>query len=206
MSTDVVSRTLSVHQEHEFLARLEDAGLDKDDAQRVIESRRNALARTWLAQLREASTPTRAIGTIVGSFNVDVDNRSVEQMVAAGGYHWTNDLITDANFPRQRPVESVTIELVALDQTATTIEVEAALASHGLLLPTMEHQLSFGEAHPDEQRQRPIVFAGAAFVSPHGSRNLGALNGEDSDRYCSLRWDGSYHHWNPPYLFAGVRK
>lgn len=40
----VVSRSLSVHQEHELLGALERAGLNKDDAQSVIQSPENELA------------------------------------------------------------------------------------------------------------------------------------------------------------------
>ncbi len=38
-------RELSIHQEHEVLGRLENAGLDADLAQRIIESKDNALAK-----------------------------------------------------------------------------------------------------------------------------------------------------------------
>lgn len=41
----MVSRTLSVHKEHEFLLKLEVAGLNDDLAQKVIDSRGNKLAR-----------------------------------------------------------------------------------------------------------------------------------------------------------------
>ncbi len=40
----MVSRTLSVHQEHEFLLKMESAGLDTELAQRVIDSKGNDLA------------------------------------------------------------------------------------------------------------------------------------------------------------------
>lgn len=43
MDTIVSPRTLSVHKEHEFLAKLEAAGLDADLAQKVIGSKDNAL-------------------------------------------------------------------------------------------------------------------------------------------------------------------
>lgn len=42
--TTIVSRSLSVHQEHELLGALERAGLNKDDAQSVIQSPENELA------------------------------------------------------------------------------------------------------------------------------------------------------------------
>jgi hypothetical protein len=40
----MVSRTLSVHKEHEFLLKLEAAGLNDELAQRVIDSKGNELA------------------------------------------------------------------------------------------------------------------------------------------------------------------
>ncbi|HXK32089.1 MAG TPA: hypothetical protein VJ378_01275, partial [Candidatus Paceibacterota bacterium] len=44
MKTTMVSRTLSVHKEHEFLLKLETAGLNEELAQRVINSKGNDLA------------------------------------------------------------------------------------------------------------------------------------------------------------------
>ncbi len=44
METTMVSRTLSVHKEHELLLKLETAGLNEELAQRVIDSKGNDLA------------------------------------------------------------------------------------------------------------------------------------------------------------------
>ena len=44
METTMVSRTLSVHKEHELLLKLETAGLNDEFAQRVINSKGNDLA------------------------------------------------------------------------------------------------------------------------------------------------------------------
>ena len=44
MGKAMVSRTLSVHKEHEFLLKLETAGLSDEFAQRVIDSKGNYLA------------------------------------------------------------------------------------------------------------------------------------------------------------------
>lgn len=44
MSDNMVSRTLSVHKEHELLLKLEAAGLNDDLAQKIIASKDNALA------------------------------------------------------------------------------------------------------------------------------------------------------------------
>lgn len=58
--TDMVSqptakdRTLSIHQEHELLARLEKAGLSKKLAQNVIDSKDNRLAKKIIALIENA--------------------------------------------------------------------------------------------------------------------------------------------------------
>ena len=44
MKENIVSRDLSVHQEHELLQKLENAGMNKGDAQLVIDSKGNSLA------------------------------------------------------------------------------------------------------------------------------------------------------------------
>jgi len=44
MGKTIVSRTLSVHQEHELLVKLESAGLTKQLAQKIIDSKNNCLA------------------------------------------------------------------------------------------------------------------------------------------------------------------
>lgn len=48
----IVSRTLSVHQEHELLLKLESAGLDAELAQKVIDARGNKLATKLVNVLR----------------------------------------------------------------------------------------------------------------------------------------------------------
>jgi hypothetical protein len=71
-------RTLSVHQEHELLVRLEAAGLTKKDAQRVIGSRGNQAAMRVLDAIRSdgrnsANKESRR-STIHGSF-IDCDKK-----------------------------------------------------------------------------------------------------------------------------------
>lgn len=53
-------RTLSVHQEHELLVKLETAGLTKKDAQRVINSKRNQVAGRVIEAIRsDGRQPTK---------------------------------------------------------------------------------------------------------------------------------------------------
>ena len=54
--SDIVSRTLSVHQEHELLQALEKAGLSREDAQAVIQSSDNQLAQKMVTFIRSGGS------------------------------------------------------------------------------------------------------------------------------------------------------
>ncbi|MEX2006903.1 MAG: hypothetical protein WD877_01940 [Candidatus Saccharimonadales bacterium] len=57
MVSDTMSRTLSVRQEHELLLALEKAGLVPDEAQAIINSKKNQLAKGMVGWLREQLAP-----------------------------------------------------------------------------------------------------------------------------------------------------
>ncbi len=145
-------------------------------------------------------------GTIVASLELTVDHRkSVEEMLQAGGYNYTNENITDAHFPHLREgVEAVTIDLVKFDRAGTTAERERQLAAFGDLAE-MDDMLATGVQHPDEQRKYPIVFLGSAWVHPSG-RDVGYLSGGADDRYCSLSWGDPVRLWDPSFVFAVRRR
>lgn len=69
METIVSQRTLSVHKEHELLTKLEDAGLDDPLAQRIIQSKNNALGRRVVDFIRrgghDASTDQKLARSIM---------------------------------------------------------------------------------------------------------------------------------------------
>lgn len=68
--TDMVSRTLSVHKEHEVLLKLETAGLSDEFAQRVIDSKGNDLAAKVVKLIKnhgyEATTSQKQAQEIMG--------------------------------------------------------------------------------------------------------------------------------------------
>ncbi|MFH1694685.1 MAG: hypothetical protein ABH880_02955 [Patescibacteria group bacterium] len=75
-----VSRTLSVHQEHELLTKLEAAGLLSEDAQRIIQSRSNTLAKRVVDFIRRggytASTDERLARLIMGTNFLGIEEAS----------------------------------------------------------------------------------------------------------------------------------
>lgn len=78
MSENIVSpRTLSVHKEHEFLGRLEAAGLGDAEAQLVIDSKDNELARKLVTFIRtggyEPTVSQKTVRAIMGKNYLGVD-------------------------------------------------------------------------------------------------------------------------------------
>ncbi|MFA6228178.1 MAG: hypothetical protein WC668_03235 [Patescibacteria group bacterium] len=71
MGNPTVSRTLSVHKEHEVLLKLEAAGLDDDLAQKVIDSKDNDLAMKVIRLIQnggfEATTSQKRAREIMGT-------------------------------------------------------------------------------------------------------------------------------------------
>lgn len=84
MSQNIVSpRTLSVHKEHELLGRLESAGLGDAEAQLVIDSKDNELARKLVTFIRtggyEPSVSQKTARAIMGQNYIGVD-KSIEHL------------------------------------------------------------------------------------------------------------------------------
>lgn len=85
----VVSRTLSVHQEHELLLKLESAGLDVELAQKVIDARGNKLATKLVNVLRNVTPQQKGYEparTILGD-----DFISPEEVAEARGISYTEE-------------------------------------------------------------------------------------------------------------------
>ncbi|MBW3537948.1 hypothetical protein KY386_00470 [Candidatus Parcubacteria bacterium] len=128
---------------------------------------------------------------------IDFD-RSIAEMVAAGGYDHANDDITYEHFPVS---ESGTVKACAifvhLNRVVTDAEVVLAEIDRlGLRPGTMPELLALGAHYPDLQRQFPIVALGSVWTNPHGRRGVGCLWSSSPLRYLDLHWFGDrwYSH------------
>jgi len=85
MAKVVVSRTLSVHKEHELLLKLESAGLGDDEAQAIINSKKNTLASTLIKVVRAYGDDMNVLDSIekLLSFKNGVDKA---ETVSIGKY------------------------------------------------------------------------------------------------------------------------
>lgn len=131
--------------------------------------------------------------------------RTLAQMCAAGRYDCVNQDITRRHF-RVRPELFTTEDCKVLHfgHTMTTAEVEAAIRVVGYEPAVIEQLLAYGAAHPDEQRQYPIVALGSTWVSDaeRGLFYVPYLDMYVRGRHVRLYYvHPGYHQWGVYYRF-----
>jgi hypothetical protein len=94
--------------------------------------------------------------------------------VEAGGYGYAHSAVTSDNFPADRAAPGGRREIVLLefDHDVTFEAVAARAAELGLARPRYEDALYFAIAHPEAQRERPILFLHEPWLGLHGRRDV----------------------------------
>jgi len=197
-------RELSVHQEHEVLLKLEQAGLDKSLAQSIINSPGNALAKSMIGSItkisEEKSNPSGR-----KAFELEIDGTKIlEQLIADGKYDWKNSDIKEKNFPiKDKTKRMATIELFHFGFDISSDSAIKAMEKEGFRPATIEELLALGAKHPELQKEFPIIALGSVWRGFCGDRHVPVLCWSDSERELRLsRWDGD---WDGLFRFAGVR-
>ena len=124
----------------------------------------------------------------------------------AGQYGYAQAAVTSENFPTDRaaPRRVRRIVLLELDRPVTVEDLVVVAARLGLERPTYEDALAFGIAHPDVQRERPIVFLHEPWLGAFGRRDVLCLWYNAGRRELGL--EGFDDTWSPEYRFAFVVK
>ncbi len=132
------------------------------------------------------------------------DGRSTEELVAAGAYGYAQAAVTSENFPADRaaPARVRRIVLLEFDRPVAFEDVVATAAQRGLERPTYEDVLYFGIAHPDAQKERPIIFLHEPWLGFFGRRDVLYLWHNAGRRELGL--EGFDDTWAPPVRFALV--
>jgi hypothetical protein len=132
------------------------------------------------------------------------DGRSTEELVAAGAYGYAQAAVTSENFPADRaaPARVRRIVLLEFDRPVAFEDVVATAAQRGLERPTYEDALYFGIAHPDAQKERPIIFLHEPWLGFFGRRDVLYLWHNAGRRELGL--EGFDDTWAPPVRFALV--
>ena len=209
-----VSRTLSVHQEHEFLGKLEAAGLTSDLAQRVIDSRGNKFAKRIVEVINgdgkegdkpgeERQTPSSPNQS---TFPLTLDySQSLPTMIAAGGYDWVNSDITAEHFPitGEGQIE-VEVTLFHFNRSMSSEPVLEELDQAGFRPAKIEELVALGVKERDLQKKFPIVALGSVWRGSDGRRYVPDLDWSGRGRSLGLLWLGD--EWVGSCRFAAVRQ
>ena len=142
---------------------------------------------------------------------VDYDLAHPHQVEAAK-FDWTTDY--DRNLIRTNCVQHLFpipsgrgephITLLHTSRCATTLEMLAEMDRLSLRPALSVETLAFAKAHPDVQRQFPLLGLGSVWVDSSGDRTVLCLYERNVDRLLGLTWcDGV---WNSGFRFLAVRK
>lgn len=143
---------------------------------------------------------------------------SHHDVVAAGRYDWVNDTIRQQN-PQDltsskpngsadpyRGSQEVELHLVPIDRDMTTEQVCQELDKRGLRAATFRELCALGAAHPELQRQFPIVALGSGWRRSVGGVNVPVLGGNGRTRSLDLFWGNPSNRWSGHYRFLAVSK
>ena len=132
---------------------------------------------------------------------------NTDQITPALGFAF-NEWITQANFPltpSETPWEDE-IEIVDPGCSFTEEEGLQILKDHGLLRPTYEHGIRFGQqfgATTTSEKKPFVIFLHEPWVDPRRSRRLVCLDRRAEYRRFDLHWTGKGFHSR--CVLAGVR-
>ncbi len=146
------------------------------------------------------------ISTVTHTFTVSVDEmQSVEELVKAGNFNWSNDNITSKNFPKQKKGQKMEKEIVLFhfDKGMSSDSVISEMDKAGYKPATIWDILGLAIKEPDLQRSFPIVALGSV-CRRDGSRYVADLCEDDSGRRLDLYYFD--YGWRDYCRFAGVRK
>ncbi|MEK7586250.1 MAG: hypothetical protein AAB453_00040 [Patescibacteria group bacterium] len=131
-------------------------------------------------------------------------NLTVEQMIAAGGYDWTNPDITSTLFAVKGEGQHKRLaQLIHFDEDISSDEAKKRLYERGLRPGKFEELLGFGAKYPKTQKKFPIIALGSV-ARLDGSGLVAYLDESDSRRNLSLDCRGD--DWDRRCRFLAFAK
>jgi len=158
------------------------AGGTDEDIHRLTTADANGVWDKIAGLIMEAGKKAREIFTLVVDYG-----RSVKDGVKAGCYDCANPDITEGNFPAGKNEQGKKEQSFTLYHFGKDMGSNGAIAKmqeDGKRPATLRELLAFGQAHPELQREFPIIALGSVWAHPYGSRYVPYL-GRDSPSACS---------------------
>ena len=168
------------------------------------EPRRDCERRVLASAMQNGMTTAEVAGS--ETFEIDVDyDRSIEDLVLDGRYDWAHIDISSELFPVERRGKNrVAIDLICFRDRLDSATVLEQLHSDGRRPADVIELLTLAAAHPDLQRQFPIVARGSMWIGTCGGHFVPCLRTGSKGRYVDLYWFGGM--WDTYYRFAVVRE
>jgi hypothetical protein len=175
--------------------------MPSDDRQWVIQNTKDAIA-LFTQAVRHR---TKMAAVVPDIFRLTIDySQSLEQMIAAGRYDWTNSGIIAKHFPIEgKGTIEYEAKLFHFNRNISPEKAIEAMKKAGFEPATIEHLLAFAEKYSEEQRKYPIIGLGSV-AEVDGARRVPYLRRIGSRRGLDLVWfDGD---WDSDCRFLAVRK
>jgi len=196
-------------------AELAKLGLTKKELQDLFESPKwaDAVQRhiEFIRFIGELARPTAVAPAPVTTaattkFDLEVDyDQPIEDARKAGVYDWENSDITSNNFPTIRKGKAkIVLHLIHLNREVNSEPTIAELDKIGLRPAETHELLALGAAHPELQRQFPIIALGSVWQVRPGYRRVPFLSRHVSKRRLLLSWFD--FGWLADCRFAAVPK
>jgi hypothetical protein len=186
--------------------------LSFDEAQAVVGDKGSLISgvQEVFERFRIRPEATPSLEPTVQALTVSVPyagSKTIVKLVKAGRYDWTNENITDRNFPAGDTSGEETVELCLIHFNrvfGSGDEVIRALDAAGFVPAMPAHLLALGVAKPDLQREFPIAALGQVWTDPRGHCHVVCLHEDASERLAYLRWLG--RDWPGYWRFLALRK
>lgn len=131
--------------------------------------------------------------------------QSLEEMIAAGKYDWTDEYITAENFQIQgNGVVNLEIVLFHPNRDIESEDVVKELDQMGLRPATLPELCAYGAKYPETQREFPIVALDSSWVGPSGECPVPCLDGDECSRERLLDLYYWADEWDADVRFAAV--
>jgi hypothetical protein len=135
-------------------------------------------------------------------------SRTVQEMINAGKYGWTNDNITEKHFPLPTELNgkkvSVSTKLFHFNRPINSQDAIKEMDKAGYRPATLAELLALGEKQPELQKEFPIVALGSIWTDALGDRDVPFLDVYGLERRLSLYWFD--FDWYDGCRFLAVRK
>lgn len=204
----------TLDQGFDWLKRLKDAGLSREQIQVIFDS--GILTVVFDAVKADKTIDTEEVRKVMGLeplllvYKIVVDyGISLAEMIKTGKYDWVNDDIVAKNFPIQiqaqgNEKQELEITLFHFNRYIGSDDAIKEIDKAGYRPVSLAELLALGTSQPELQRQFPIIALGSVWQDRYGDRYVPYLWLDGSDRCLYLFLFES--DWFPLFRFAVARK